>query len=132
MKKLMNKDSKVIWMLKALLGAYIITGIMLLLLTLLLYKLDLNEQKVTVGIIMIYVISTFTGGIVIGKCVKTRRFIWGLMLGIIYFALLMLVSLGVYRSFQGNGTNIGTSFLLCAGGGMLGGMISWQKVGRRG
>lgn len=124
MGKVIRKDSKVVWMLKALLGAYVVTGLMLLLLTVLLYKMDLNEQNVTVGIIVVYVIATFIGGLLIGKMSKSRRFIWGLTLGIVYFALLLLVSLGVYRTLQGNGTNIITSFLLCAGGGMLGGMIS--------
>lgn len=124
MRKLIEKDSKVIWMLKALLGAYVITGLMLLLLTVLLYKLDLSEKYVTAGIISIYVIATFIGGMMIGKSAKSRRFIWGLSLGIVYFVLLLLVSLGVYRTLQGNGTNVLTSLFLCAGGGMLGGMIS--------
>lgn len=50
-----------------------------------------------------------------------RKFLWGLTCGILYFALLLLVSLGVYRSLQGNGANVVTTLLLCAGGGMLGG-----------
>ena len=76
------------------------------------------------GIIMIYVVSTFVGGFIIGKLSGTRKFLWGLTCGILYFALLLLVSLGVYRSLQGDGANVVTTFLLCAGGGMLGGMIS--------
>lgn len=119
-----RKDSKGIWVLKALLAAYVITGISLLILTFLLYKLDLDEQKVSIGIIAIYVISTFAGGVVIGKLAKVKRFMWGLSLGIGYFALLLFISLLVYRTLQGDGTNIITTFVLCAGGGMLGGMVS--------
>lgn len=48
----------------------------------------------------------------------------GLAVGILYFGLLLLISFGIYRTLQGNGTNILTSFLLCAAGGMAGGMIS--------
>ena len=55
---------------------------------------------------------------------KFRKFAWGLTIGILYFGLLLLISLGVYRSMQGSGANILTTFLLCAGGGMLGGMVS--------
>lgn len=124
MEKKIQKDSKGIWVLKALLAAYVITGILLLILTFLLYKLDMDEQKVSIGIIAIYVISTFVGGLVIGKLAKVKRFVWGLSLGIAYFALLLLISLGVYHTLQGDGTNIITTFVLCAGGGMLGGMIS--------
>ena len=110
--------------LKALLCSYILTGILLLILAGLLYKLNLDEGKVTAGIIGIYVMATFVGGVVAGKLLKERKFLWGLMIGILYFGLLLLVSLGLYRSLQGNGTDILTTFLLCAGGGMLGGMLS--------
>ena len=122
--KRQGAEGKAIWLLKALLSAYVVTGILLQLLTLLLYKLNLDEGKVTGGIIAIYVVSTFVGGFVAGKLAKFRKFAWGLTIGILYFGLLLLISLGVYRSMQGGGANILTTFLLCAGGGMLGGMVS--------
>lgn len=117
-------EKKLIWVLKSLLCAYVLTGIFLLLLTWLLYKLNLDESKVTAGIIVIYVAATFAGGFAAGKFAKERKFLWGLMVGVLYFALLLLVSLGLYRSLQGNGANVLTTFLICAGGGMLGGMVS--------
>ena len=76
-------------MLKALLCAYIVTGIMLLVLTLLLYKLGLSEGNVNAGIILTYVISTFSGGFVAGKLMKVKKFLWGLLAGILYFVLLL-------------------------------------------
>lgn len=116
-----NQISKI---LKSLLCAFVLTGILLLVLAGLLYKLDLDEGRVTAGIIVIYVLSTFVGGFIAGKLLKERKFLWGLTVGVLYFGLLMLVSLGLYRSLQGDGANILTTFLLCAGGGMLGGMLS--------
>lgn len=110
--------------LKSLLAAYVVTGILLLLLTILLYKFELGEQKVTAGIVITYVISSFVGGFLLGKWMKERKFIWGLTLGILYFGLLLLVSLVVYRTLGENGANILAAFLLCAGGGMFGGMVS--------
>lgn len=128
MDKKVNKgqsmEQAAVWLLKSLLCAYIISGILLLLLAFLLYKLNLDEGKVSAGIIMIYVISTFAGGFIIGKMAGVRKFLWGLTCGILYFGLLLLVSIGIYRSLQGNGANVLTTFLLCAGGGMLGGMVS--------
>ena len=50
---------KAVDLLKSLLCAYVITGILLLVLTLLLYKMGLSEENVNAGIILIYVISTF-------------------------------------------------------------------------
>ena len=101
-----------------------VTGILLLVLTLLLYKAGLSEENVNAGIILVYVISTFSGGFVIGKLTGMRKFLWGLLLGVIYFVLLLLISLGIYHSLQADVMNLVTTFLLCAGGGMLGGMIS--------
>ena len=124
MKNRMGKGTQVIQSMKALLASYIVTGILLFILTLLLYKFQWDEQMITAGIIAIYVISTFAGGFILGKLKGTRKFLWGLIMGILYFLLLFLISFGIYRSFDGNGTNVLTTLLLCMGGGMLGGMIA--------
>ena len=76
------------------------------------------------SIVGIYVLSTFVGGFIIGKLMNVRRFFWGLSLGVVYFALLLLITLGVYKGLNGDGANLITTFILCAGGGMAGGMIS--------
>ena len=78
----------------------------------------------TAGIIVIYVVSTFIGGFVIGKMSGERKFLWGLAVGVLYFVLLLLVSFGLYHSLQGGTSDLVTTFLMCAGGGMLGGMLS--------
>ncbi|WP_242972426.1 TIGR04086 family membrane protein [Lachnoclostridium sp. An169] len=111
-------------MIKSLLCAYVVTGIFLLILTLLLYKMGLSEENVNAGITLIYVISTFAGGFVMGKLTGSRKFLWGLLAGILYFLLLVLISLGLYHSLQSEISGLITTFLLCAGGGMLGGMIA--------
>ncbi len=115
---------KAVWMIKSLLCAYVVTGIFLLILTLLLYKMGLSEENVNAGITLIYVISTFAGGFVMGKLTGSRKFLWGLLAGILYFLLLVLISLGLYHSLQSEISGLITTFLLCAGGGMLGGMIA--------
>ncbi len=118
-----SKDSKVMWVLKALLASYIVTGILLLLLTMALYKMGEREDGIG-GDRSIYVMATLIGGILIGKMAKVKQFIWGLGLGVAYFALLLLITLGVYHTLNGDGANLVTTFILCAGGGMAGGMIS--------
>ena len=124
MERQVRKDSKVMWVLKALLASYIVTGILLLLLTMALYKMELNEKMVSAAIVAIYVMATLIGGILIGKMAKVKRFIWGLGLGVAYFALLLLITLGVYHTLNGDGANLVTTLILCAGGGMAGGLIS--------
>ena len=124
MKNTVAKGTQAIQILKALLASYIVTGILLFILTFLLYKFDLDEQMVTAGIIAIYVLSTFAAGFIMGKLKKNRKFIWGLGKGLLYFLLLFGISFGVYRSFDGNAVSVLSTFLLCAGGGMLGGMLA--------
>ena len=117
----MQKNIKVIWWIKSLLASYIVTGILLLVLTFFMYKFELNEKIVSAAIVGIYVVSTLIGGMIIGKLTKSKRYLWGMVLGILYFVLLLLITLGVYRTLNGDSV---TSLILCAGGGMTGGMIS--------
>ena len=120
----MQKNIKVIWWIKSLLVSYIVTGILLLVLTFFMYKFELNEKIVSAAIVGIYVVSTLIGGMIIGKLTKSKRYLWGMVLGILYFVLLLLITLGVYRTLNGDSVSIVTSLILCAGGGMTGGMIS--------
>ena len=85
MEKTIRQKMKVTWVLKALMAAYVVTGLLLLLLTLLVYKMEFSEEKVTAGITAIYVLSTFVGGLVIGKLSKMRKFLWGLAVRILIF-----------------------------------------------
>ena len=120
----MQKNITVIWWIKSLLASYIVTGILLLVLTFFMYKFELNEKIVSAAIVGIYVVSTLIGGMIIGKLTKSKRYLWGMVLRIIYFVLLLLITLGVYRTLNGDSVSIVTSLILCAGGGMTGGMIS--------
>ena len=124
MERKLRKDAGVMWVLKSLLVSYVLTGVLLLLLAVALYKLELNEKAVSAAIVAIYIVSTLIGGIIIGKFARVRRYLRGLGLGIGYFALLLLITLGVYRTLNGDAANMVTTFVLCAGGGMAGGMLS--------
>ena len=115
---------KVMWMLKTILVSYIVTAVMLAVLTMFVYKLELGEKVVSAGIVMIYVMSTLIGGIIIGKIARTRRFIWGISLGMSYFLLLLLITFGIYRDISANIWSLATTWILCVAGGMIGGMLS--------
>lgn len=119
-----GKTEKVMWMLKTLLASYIVTGLLLLVLSFMAYKMKMDEQTVVAGLVIIYIISTFIGGFIIGKLTKTRKFVWGMLVGTLYCTLLFLISYGVYRDVNTNGLNILTTVLLCVGGGTLGGMLA--------
>ena len=115
-------QKEAVWILKSLLGEYVVTGILLLLLALFVYKLNLEEKQVTVAVMAIYLVSTFVGGFMIGKWNRVQKFLWGMIVGAGYFILLLLVSFGIYHSLKNSGGNVITTMFLCIGGGLLGGM----------
>ena len=53
----------IMWILKSLLAAYVVTGILLMILAMALYKFELTEEAVTAGITAVYLLSTFAGGL---------------------------------------------------------------------
>ena len=114
----------ILFIMKCLLFSYVLTAGLLLLLALLLYRFSLQEKIVNIGIIVIYIAVTFLAGLLAGKRAGSRKFLWGLCMGTLYFAVLALVSLAVNRSIADVATNCVTVFCLCAGSGMLGGMLA--------
>ena len=64
----------VLKVLSTLLIMYILTGVALFVLAFLLYKMELTENIVTIGITAIYVVSGLLGGIIIGKRIEDPAF----------------------------------------------------------
>ena len=114
----------VLFLLKSLLFSYILTGSLLLLLALLLYKADLSQKVVSICIIVIYVLATFFAGFITGRKLKNRKFLWGALMGAAYFLVLVVISLAVNRQPGVLSGSFLTTLILCSGGGMLGGMFS--------
>ena len=69
------KYERILALLKCLLGAYVITGLLLLLTAGLLYKCNLSEKVIDIAIIAIYVISSLLAGLFYSKGAKSRRFL---------------------------------------------------------
>ncbi len=110
--------------LKSLLCSYTLTGVLLLILAFLLFRMDLSEAAVSVGIVVIYILSCFLGGLLLGRKMKKQKYVWGLLLGLGYFLLLTGVSCLVEQGFSMNFARAAMIMSICAGGGTLGGMIS--------
>ena len=123
MEKMKHYQGAAMRLLKALLAAYIVTGGLLLLLALLLYKLRLSESVINLSITAIYLIACFLAGFLMGKMMKTRKYLWGAAGGLLYFTLLALISLAA-RQGSVEASSFITTLLLCTAGGTLGGMLS--------
>lgn len=104
--------------------AYLLTAVFLLALALGLYKFHLTESQVGLGVKAIYIFVCLVAGIIAGKMGRTRKFLWGLLAGAGYYVVLLLVSLVINRELGNSAQEMLLAFLMCAGSGMLGGMIS--------
>ena len=124
----MNKNkinkSRIFYMIRALLFSYILTIIILLVLSLLVYKTDVSSGVIRIGIILSYILSTFFGGFVIGKGIGEKKYLWGMGVGILYFILILIVSIILNKSNFTGSASILTVFAMCTLGGTLGGMLS--------
>lgn len=87
-------------------------------------KTEMSPGVEGVGIICISVISCFAGGFFCGRRNNTRGFLWGLAVGCLYFLFLLLLKAGSGQELSTKVFSLFTTFLYCAGSGMLGGMLS--------
>lgn len=119
-----NKKRIIGGMISTLILMYLVTGLLLLLLALLMYRMDLSAQTAEIAIILIYILSGLFGGFLIGKKLKTRKYLWGLAAGLMYFGILLLASLIVGGGKVEDTVQILITLVLCALSGMIGGMVS--------
>jgi len=124
MDKAIRQNTKMFALIKGLLFSYIITAFILLILSLLMLKLDLSSTVISVGINFAYIVSAFVGGFFVGKKIEQRKFLWGLIMGVFYFIVLMLISLMMNRVAPLPMGSLFTVFIICGLSGMLGGMVS--------
>ena len=119
-----NKQSMVIPVMVILVTMYIITGILLLLLAFLMYRMDLSEPVANGAIIAIYIISGFLGGFLIGKKVGVKKYLWGFLMGALYYGVLFLVGLLLHQSVDVDAVHLISTMVLCLLSSTAGGMIS--------
>ena len=98
--------------------------VFLLILAFVMLKMQPDMEKMQMGIFLTYVLSCFAGGMYCGKKSERQKFIWGCFVGILYFLILFVIShlwsdAGAIDFTQG-----AIAFVLCALGGMAGGMLA--------
>ena len=109
---------------KILLLMYAVTAILLFLLAILVQQFNWDNNAISIGISMVYVISCFIGGFFVGKVQQNKKFIWGILIGLAYVIIMLVITLVVKHGFHSSVSAFVTNLLLCLGSGMLGGMLS--------
>ncbi len=116
--------SKTRVLIRSLLCSYVLSGILLILISFALYKFRLKESQVTMAVHLVYVLSCAMAGFLAGKGLRKGRFFCGLAAGVLYFLILLLVSIVMNRGISGDPSRILTTLLFCTGSGIIGGVLS--------
>ncbi len=127
MKKVMRRQESgvpIVNLLIYLLCSYIITMAILMILALLLFKMKLSEGIVSGVIVFTYIAACFVGGFLAGKKMKKKKYLWGLLMGAAYYLVFLILSMVINKGDIEFSKTILTTFVLCCGGGMMGGMLS--------
>ena len=107
---------------------YIVSAVLLLALSALLYNFELSEATVKIGVVAVYILSGFVGGFWMGKQMQDKKYLWGAGVGCVYFLLLFVLSFavktGMGEELFFDFARILTTLTLCAVSGMAGGMLS--------
>jgi putative membrane protein (TIGR04086 family) len=111
-------------LLRCLLLAYLLSGLMILGLAFVLFKLKLPEAQIDMAVFAIYSLVCLISGMAAGKAAESRRFFWGLLIGILYFVVLFAASFVLGRGSLPDMSRSATALACCAIGGMVGGMMS--------
>lgn len=119
----MANQGKMLYLLKALVLAYAVTAFILVFLALGVWKLEFSESAVNVGMIASYILSAIAGGFYLGKKMKEKKFVWGIVLGLAYIVILLAAAMVTNGPAGLLNRNTVTTAVICILSGMLGGMI---------
>lgn len=109
---------------KTMIAAYFVSGLMLAIIAFLMYKFQIGTKAVYGAVMMTYIVSNLVGGLIMGKIMKEKKFMWGMMTGIVYFLILTIISVIVTGGiYEGGVMEAVTALACCSLGGMAGGMM---------
>jgi putative membrane protein (TIGR04086 family) len=120
-------------LLKGLLASYIVTIPAFLLFALILANLDFPQRLITPMVVVITVISVLTAGSVSTRGVRSRGWLNGGIVGLVYMIILYLLSSIIFKNFTID-RNVVTMTVIGVLAGAIGGIMSinTKKSGKGG
>ena len=120
----MAVGQKMAGVMKGLICAYILTIAFLFITAVVVYKVGISDTVLNIIVAAIYILSTFVGGFITWRKVQERRFIWGMVFGILYISIALAI--GAVMGDSGGGAVMPrvTRSVMCVAGGMLGAMLA--------
>ncbi len=123
MEKQHEIGSRVAGLFKSLFISYVLTAVVLLILSFIMYRTKMSVTGANAGILITYVISCLVGGFLFSGRVSGKRYLGGALMGAVYFVVVYLVSAVWNHSLTVQLPGMLTTFLICVFAGMLGGML---------
>ena len=105
-----------------LLTQIMLTTVILFVSSGIIWKYAYDEKAISAVVIGIYIVVNILGGIIAGKLFKKNKFLWGLAAGVIYFSVLLLFGIVIFKTGT-LGINVVGNALICSVSGMTGGMF---------
>lgn len=109
---------------RALVLSFLVTTVILLALAFVMVKVQPESSQIRLAVLAVYAAATLVGGWYAGRKAERRKFLWGLLNGLLYFVLLTLASGIASQGIRSEPAHFMVVLALCAAGGMLGGMVS--------
>ena len=105
-----------------LLTQIILTTVILFVSSGIIWKYAYDEKAISAVVTGTYIVVNILGGIIAGKLFKKNKFLWGLAAGVIYFSVLLLFGIVIFKTGT-PGINVIGNALICAVSGMTGEMF---------
>ncbi len=105
-------------------GMFLVSFALLGLLSVIIWKFDGGEKILSGGIILIYILVNVIGGFLAGKRMGKQKFFWGLLVGALFWGILLLAGVLFAGTVLKGNTRLFAGLMICAVSGMLGGMLS--------
>lgn len=106
--------------LKELLVQIILSTVLVVILAFIVFELSLGDGIIRIMILAIYGICSLVGGLILGKNIQKRKFLWGLVAGAIYIGLIMGISFIIRDETGGGAIGLGTGVAVALGFGTFG------------
>jgi len=117
-------NQKIICLFRTTILCYLISFLLISLAAFILFKSNLSASQMKPGIYAIYAIACLFGGFLTGRRLQEKRILWGIILGFIYFVVLLLLSFALTHTFPQLSAKTLITLCLCLIGGLIGAIIS--------
>ena len=124
MDHVLKKNPVIMLLVKAVLVSFIVSAILLLITSALMLGSNMSASFVGIFVIAIYIIANFLSGLIMGKGMEQRKFLWGIVSGLMYFVVIFVLSIFVMSTKDFSLMATIRTLLICTISGMVGGMVS--------